>query len=37
MQVQLELPQFPARLGWESPLSDEDFDLNLMANGAQLA
>jgi Uma2 family endonuclease len=26
MQVQLELPQFPARLGWETPLSDEDFE-----------
>jgi Uma2 family endonuclease len=26
MQVQLELPQFPVRLGWETPLSDEDFE-----------
>jgi len=26
MQVQLELPDFPARLGWETPLSDEDFE-----------
>lgn len=26
MQVQLELPQFPVRMGWETPLSDEDFE-----------
>jgi Uma2 family endonuclease len=26
MQVQLELPDFPVRLGWETPLSDEDFE-----------
>lgn len=26
MQVQLEIPQFPVRLGWETPLSDEDFE-----------
>lgn len=26
MQIQLELPQFPVRLGWETPLSDEDFE-----------
>lgn len=26
MQVQLELPQFPVRLGWDTPLSDEDFE-----------
>jgi len=26
MQVQLELPDFPARLRWETPLSDEDFE-----------
>jgi Uma2 family endonuclease len=26
MQVQLELPQLPVRLGWDTPLSDEDFE-----------
>jgi len=26
MQVQLELPDFPARLGWRTALSDEDFE-----------
>lgn len=26
MQVQLEIPQFPVRLGWETPLSDEDYE-----------
>jgi Uma2 family endonuclease len=26
MQVQLELPDFPVRLGWMTPLSDEDFE-----------
>lgn len=32
MQVQLELPDFPARLGWETPLSDEDFERAAMAS-----
>src|SRR5579859_7573638 len=26
MQVQLELPELPARLAWDTPLSDEDFE-----------
>jgi Uma2 family endonuclease len=26
MQIQLEIPQFPVRLGWDTPLSDEDFE-----------
>lgn len=30
MQVQLEIPQFPVRLGWETPLSDKDFECAAM-------
>lgn len=32
MQVQLELPDFPVRLGWDTPLSDEDFERAAMEN-----
>jgi hypothetical protein len=36
MQVQLELPQFPVRLGWETPLSDEDFERAAMEFRSEL-
>ena len=32
MQVQLELPDFPIRMGWETPLSDQDFERAAMTS-----